>query len=307
MLINSIMINQSLIPITNQKIMANEKDIVKKEPGSGVTPFLIIGGIFLATIFGIWRISQSGGNEVAVNSNTTTTSNGQPQDNRVPNYDKAAAGATPAHFIGSENSPVVIEEFADFQCPTCGFVHPKMNEINAKYGNRVKFIFRNFPLVTVHKNAYGAAVASEAAGLQGKFWEMQDLLFRNQTQWSNLDNPNEQFSDYAKRIGLDVEKFNNDILGVQAKQRVDFDIQRGNALNLRSTPTILVNGRPIPSEQMEVDSMSNIIDAELAKFGKPDQTTQPASKNNSSDNSDNKNMSSDEGKKKDEKPAESNK
>ncbi len=130
---------------------------------------------------------------------------------------------------------------------------------------------------------------------------MQDLLFRNQTQWSNLENPNEQFSDYAKRIGLDIEKFNNDILGVQAKQRVDFDIQRGNALNIRSTPTILVNGRPIPAEQMEVDLMSNIIDAELAKFGQIKQTTQPKSENNSSDN---KNMSSDEGKKEDAKPAE---
>lgn len=280
--------------------MANERITAKKETGSGVMPFIIIGGIFLATIVGIWWISQSGGKETA-QSNTATVDNGQPQDNRLPGYDKAPQGATPAHTKGSVNSPVVIEEFADFQCPTCGFVHPKMNEINAKYGNRVKFIFRNFPLVTVHKNAYGAAVASEAAGLQGKFWEMQDLLFRNQTQWSNLDNPNEQFSDYAKRIGLDIEKFNNDMLGVQAKQRVDFDIQRGNALNLRSTPTILVNGRPIPAEQMEVDLMSNIIDAELAKFGQIKQTTQPKSENNSSDN---KNMSSDEGKKEDAKPAE---
>ncbi len=282
--------------------MANEKQTIKKETGSGVMPFIIIGGIFLATIVGIWWISQSGNNNETAQNNTATANNGQtPQDNRLPGYDKAPQGATPAHFKGAVNSPVVIEEFADFQCPTCGFVHPKMNEISAKYGNRVKFIFRNFPLITVHKNAYGAAVAAEAAGLQGKFWEMQDLLFRNQTQWSNLDNPQEQFSDYAARIGLDVEKFKNDMLGVQAKQRVDFDIQRGNALGIRSTPTVLINGRPIPAEQLEVDLMSNIIDAELAKFQQTSEPEQPSSESNSSDN---KNMSSDANKEEDTKPVE---
>jgi protein-disulfide isomerase len=290
------------IKIINKK-MANEKITVKKETGSGVTPFIIIGLIFLATIVGIWWISQSGEKETAQN-NTAASNNGQPQDTKLPNYDKAPQGATPAHFKGAANSPVLVEEFADFQCPTCASMHPKMNEISAKYGNRVKFVFRNYPLITVHKNAYAAAVAAEAAGLQGKFWQMQDLLFRNQTQWSNLENPREQFSDYAKRIGLDVEKFNNDILGVQAKQRVDFDIERGSSLNIRSTPTILINGRPIPSEQREVSEMEQLIDAELAKFGQQDQPTQPASESKASDNN---NTSSEEGKKEDAKPDESKK
>ncbi len=110
--------------------MANERITAKKETGSGVMPFIIIGGIFLATIVGIWWISQSGGKDAA-QSNTATANNGQPQDSRLPNYDKAPQGATPAHTKGSETSPVVIEEFADLQCPTCGFLHPKMNEINA--------------------------------------------------------------------------------------------------------------------------------------------------------------------------------
>lgn len=276
--------------------MANEKHTVKKETGSGVTPFLIIGGIFLATIAGIWWISQSGGNEVAVNSNTVATNNGQPQDNRVPNYDKAPAGATPAHFKGSENSPVVVEEFADFQCPTCGVVHPKMNEISAKYGNRVKFIYRNFPITSIHPNAYGAAVAAEAAGLQGKFWQMQDLLFRNQTQWSNASNPKQIFGEYAQKIGLDTEKFENDTLGVQAKQRVDFDMQRGQALKLSSTPTVLVNGKPIPFQQLEVADMERIIEAELARFEKTPETSQPASSNNSSDKPSENMNSADNGK-----------
>lgn len=250
--------------------MANEKNTVKKETGSGVAPFLIIGGIFLATILGIWWISQSGGdgggNTAQTNSATQTA---QTQDGRIANYNQAPAGATPANFKGAANSPVVIEEFADFQCPTCAVVHPKMNEISAKYGNRVKFIYRHFPITQIHPNAYGAAVAAEAAGLQGKFWQMQDLLFRNQTQWSNAQNASELFKEYAGRIGLNVEQFENDLRGVQAKQRVDFDIERARALNINSTPTVLVNGAPVPFQQMEVDGMSRIIEAELAKYEQP--------------------------------------
>lgn len=265
--------------------MANKKATVTKDTGSGVTPFIIIGLIFLAAIVGIWWISQTGGNKTAENT-LSAENNGQPQDDRIPNYDTAPAGASPAHFKGSVNSLVVIEEFADFQCPTCGVVHPKMNEIAAKYGNRVKFIFRNYPLTSIHQNAYGAAVASEAASLQGRFWEMQDLLFRSQTQWSNSQNPREQFSEYAGRIGLDVEKFNNDMLGMQTKGRVDLDIQRGKALSLSSTPTILINGKQIPSQQMEVDQMEQLIDAELAKFQPAQTSQQPKSQSNSTVNKD---------------------
>jgi protein-disulfide isomerase len=262
--------------------MANEKD-VKKETSSGTTPFLIIGGILLITIVGIWWISQSGAKDTG---NTTTDGTTATQtDARVPGYASAPQGAVPANFKGSANSPVVIEEFADFQCPTCAVVHPKMNELSAKYGSRVKFIYRNFPLTTIHPNAYGAAVAAEAAGQQGKFWQMQDLLFRNQTQWANSQNAKQQFEDYAKKIGLDVEQFSNDMLGTRTKQRVDFDIQRGRALSLSSTPTVLINGTPVPFQQMEVDQMSTLIDAELAKFDNA-QKTESKPKDESSEKKD---------------------
>ncbi len=278
--------------------MANEE--TKKETGSGVVPFLIIGGIFLATVVGIWWISQSDDSSTA-QSNTANNNSTQPKDNRIANYNNAPAGATPAHFKGSATSPVVIEEFADFQCPTCAVVHPKMNEINAKYGSRVKFIFRNFPLTNIHPNAYGAAVASEAAGLQGKFWQMQDILFRNQSQWSNSQNAKQQFEDYAQKIGLDVERFSNDMLAMNTKQRVDFDIQRARALNITSTPTVLINGAPVPFQQMEVDQMSTLIDAELAKFDSQ-KDSQTKSENDSSEKKD---ESSDE--KKDEEKSEEKK
>ncbi len=246
--------------------MVNEKKTIAKETGSNLTPIVIIGVILLATIFGIYMIMKSGGKEtVGGDKNSSTSGNKKSSDGRIANYDSAPAGAAPAHFKGNAGSPVVIEEFADFQCPTCRIVHPKMNEIISKYGNRIKVVFRQYP-VTQPPKAYDAAVATEAAGLQGKFWEMQNIMFNNQTSWANSQTHRQDYSKYAKQIGLDVEKFEIDLLGMAAKQRVDSDMKRGKALNISSTPSILINGRLVPYSQMEVAQMSTLIDAELAKF-----------------------------------------
>lgn len=251
--------------------MANEKQTVKNETGSNLTPIIIIGAILLATIAGIYLIMNSGGKETAkANSNK-----GKPNNGRVAGYDSAPAGATPAHFKGNPNSPVVIEEFADFQCSTCRVVHPKMNEIISKYGSRIKFVFRQFPLTGMHKKAYEAAVATEAAALQGKFWEMQNIVFNNQTSWVNAANHRQEFLKYAKQIGLDVEKFENDLLAMNTKQRVDSDMQRGRGLSISSTPSILLNGKLIPFSQMEVAAMSTLIEAELAKFDPKKEKDEP--------------------------------
>jgi protein-disulfide isomerase len=253
--------------------MANEKVTVKKETGSKLTPVIIIGAIFLATVFGIYMISRSGGAEDANTNRSSATGGG---DNSAPAANpNAPPGATPPHFKGSQSSPVVVEEFADFQCPTCRIVHPKMNEIVSRYGNRIKFVFRNYPLTQTHPNAYAAAVAAEAAGMQNKFWEMQNIIFNNQAAWSNLPNPKPQFESYAQKLGLDIEKFKNDSLAMNTKGRVDADIKRGSALDIRSTPTVLINGRQIPFQQLEVDPMSQLIDAELAKFDQSKSDAQP--------------------------------
>ncbi len=155
---------------------------------------------------------------------------------------------------------------------------PIFNDITATYGSRIKFIFRNFPLTQIHPNAYDASVAAEAAGMQGKFWEMKNLLFQNQQRWSTAAGGRTLFESYAETIGLDVEKFKSDISGMTAKQRVDADMQRGRSLNINSTPTILINNRPVTPEQMNSVAMKQIIDGELAKISGGGQTqTAPAS------------------------------
>ncbi|MEP6703392.1 MAG: thioredoxin domain-containing protein, partial [Acidobacteriota bacterium] len=160
---------------------------------------------------------------------------------------------------------VTVEEFADFQCPTCGSTHPVMKEIQSTYGSRIKFIFREFPL-TMHEKAYDAAVAAEAAGMQGKFWAMQDQLFSNQQTWSSPSADHKQiWSQYAQKIGLDIQQWQNDISGISAKSRVDQDLQRGKALNVASTPSIYINGEVVAFPEMNVPGLRRLIDAELQK------------------------------------------
>jgi protein-disulfide isomerase len=184
--------------------------------------------------------------------------------NKPIDVSKAPEGATPAHEKGSPTATVVIEEFADYQCPQCAATYPKMNEIYSKYSSQIKFIYRNYPLkIPAHDKAYQASVATEAAGIQGKFWEMQGLLFTNQNVWTKATDFNKVLEDYAKQLNLNYDQFTTDMAGLAAKSRVDADIKRGDALGVKSTPTIILNGRMLAFEEHE--NLASLIDAELAK------------------------------------------
>jgi protein-disulfide isomerase len=137
-----------------------------------------------------------------------------------------------------------------------------MKQIQSLYGNRIKFIFRHFPL-SMHDKAYDAALATEAAGMQGRFWDMQNQLFTNQQAWASNPNYKQMWVEYAQKIGIDPAKFQSDMAGSVARQRVDLDIARARALNVSSTPTLYINGRAVPFQQVNVDPLRQIIDAEL--------------------------------------------
>jgi len=140
-------------------------------------------------------------------------------------------------------------------------MHPKVQEIRAAYGDRVRIIFRHYPL-TQHPWSYDAAVATEAAGMQGKFWEMQNLLFTNQQTWSASPDARRIFTDYAKTLGLDVQKFGDDMLGMVTKNRVDADLQRGRAVGVSSTPSFYVNNQPLGNN---LDALRQVVEVELQK------------------------------------------
>jgi len=231
-----------------------------KKSNSGI-PLIIIILVFAGVIFGGWWLYSSS-RSPNPNVNNTTAQN-TPQRPQIPT--NAPVGATPPHFLGSPTATVTLEEFADFQCGSCAAAHPTMKEINSIYGSRIKLIFRNYPL-QMHDKAYDAAIAAEAAGMQGKFWQMQDQLFANQTAWSGPSaNYKQLWSEYAQKIGLDVQRWQNDVSGMAAKSRVDRDMDRARALNVSATPTLYINGQSIPFPEMNVASLRRIIDAELQK------------------------------------------
>lgn len=171
----------------------------------------------------------------------------------------------PVHFKGRLDAPVQLEEFGDYQCPPCGNFHPIVQRVLAQYGDRIRFSFRNFPLPKIHKFAAEAARAVEAAGQQGKFWEMHDLLYEQQQEWSKGDAARPFFLKYAQQLGLDVNRFTQDIDGAVAGMRVAQDDSLAQVRGVTGTPTLFLNGREVPFEQMmDYDKLHAAIDAALA-------------------------------------------
>ena len=255
-----------------------------QKKGSNNLPMLIIGAVVLVgAIAAFWFYSNS---KAAPNTNRAANVNTNAKPAGTPA--NAPSGATPPNMSGSPTALVTVEEFADFQCPTCATTHPMVSEIKSVYGNRIKFIFRDFPLnIPAHDKSYEAAVAAEAAGMQGKFWDMQNLLFTNQQQWTANPGYKQIWTEYAQKLGLDVAKFQSDMAGLAAKSRVDEDIKRGKALNVNSTPTIFVNGTSVDVKDFNVNGLKFIVDSELKKVAEqpakpPDQA--PAASANAAAN-----------------------
>lgn len=159
-----------------------------------------------------------------------------------------APGAEPAHTMGPVTAPVKLEEFGDFECPPCGQFHPVLKKMHDEFGDRLQVTFREFPLTALHPHAVSAASAAEAAGLQGKFWEMHHLLYDNQKTWHEQFDVRPTFEGYAKQIGIDVERFKRDINSDLVASRITEDGKRARSFNVSGTPTLFMNGREMPFE-----------------------------------------------------------
>jgi len=159
---------------------------------------------------------------------------------------------------------VTIEEFGDYQCPPCGNAHPILKSIKQEFGDRVRFIFHHFPLIQLHQHAYLASQAAVAAGFQGRFWEMHDLIYQNQAYWSKASDVTPIFIGYARQLGLDTNRFINDLAGAQANAIIVSDIQRGQSFGVKGTPTVFIDGREIPFDDlMKIDNLRNEIKKRL--------------------------------------------
>ncbi len=156
------------------------------------------------------------------------------------------------HVLGAKDSKVTLIEYGDFQCPYCGTAHAKVKDITDTYGDKITFIFRNFPLPTMHPNAKAAAAAAEAAGLQGKYWEMHDKLYTSQRDWEgvSVNERTDKFVAYAQEIGVkDIEKFKTDMGSDGVNKKINFDLALGAKAEVTGTPTFFLNGERVTDEQ----------------------------------------------------------
>src|SRR5499427_9223559 len=167
---------------------------------------------------------------------STAASNAEPA-----NKSESSAGLTKPNVKVS--SPVVLEEYGDYQCPPCGLLYPVLKDIEHEYGKQLQIVFHHFPLAKIHKNAMNAARAAEAARNQGKFWEMHDRLYRNQNTWKDLDDPRSVFIQYAQELGLNTDRFTRDLDSPEVEQRIAADMQKGTSVGVTGTPTVFIEGQ----------------------------------------------------------------
>ena len=181
-----------------------------------------------------------------------------------------ASGNIADHVFGKADSKVVLIEYGDFQCPTCGTTHPIIKPLTEKYKDQITFVFRNFPITNAHPNARAAAAAVESAGLQGKYWDMHNKLFESQQAWSGLS-PNDRggyFTNAAKDLGLDIDKFNTDIASANVTRKISFDQALGKKDNVSGTPTVFLNGQNVELNVLtDSTKLEDLLKDEMKKQG----------------------------------------
>lgn len=146
--------------------------------------------------------------------------------------------------------------------------HPILKQMHEEFGDQLQITFREFPLVPTHQHALAAASAAEAAGVQGKFWEMHDLLYEKQNDWKKEFDVRPVFESYAKQIGLDLERYKQDLGGDFVAQRIFADGKRGHSMGVKGTPTVFMNGREVPFEDLPPEKLRVVIQNELRSTGK---------------------------------------
>src|SRR5262245_15425967 len=213
-------------------------------------PFLIVVLVALATIGSgamLYRVKRP--HVSAIPENKTLS---------------AKSDAESPHIRGNPDSPVTLEEYGDFQCPPCGMFAVFLSQLEKEYDSRLRVVFRNFPLA-MHEHAREAALAAEAAGLQDRFWEMHDVLYREQEAWSKASNVRELFESYAGMIGLDLDKFRKDMDGEKARAPVEAYRERGASLAIQITPTLFINNQPMETKDKNPEGIRAEINAALQK------------------------------------------
>jgi protein-disulfide isomerase len=228
-----------------------------KNSGAGdakkATIWFIVGFVVLVTAVLIFLGVTTSNSETSANASSTFVATTAPP---ITSTDWT---------MGSSTAPVSLIEYGDYQCPACGAYYPIVKQLLAAEGSNIFFVFRNFPLPQ-HPDAEAAAEAAEAAGLQGQYWPMHDLLYENQNTWSQAlpsDVAADYFNGYASSLGLNVAKFDADMNSSQVANKIANDVAGGNAASINHTPTFFVNLTQIPNPA-SYDDFKSVIDQAIA-------------------------------------------
>jgi protein-disulfide isomerase len=223
-----------------------------------VAILLIFGGLF------IWALSEKNSQSANFDQfNTNSVIKGNQYNGNIAD-----------HVKGNPKAPVLIFEYADYQCPGCSTTNPRLNKLLQEYGDKLGLVYRHF-LLSYHQNGTAAASASEAAGLQGYWKEYADLLFRNQSAWENASasDRTEIFADYFNSISKgkgDIAKFKQDMSSRAVKQKIEFDTGLAKKAQINATPTIIIDGQnvdfsKVANEEEFLNLMRTKINAALKK------------------------------------------
>ena len=202
------------------------------------TLWLIVAVVIIGSIFGIVRLASISKTD---ESNLT-----------------ASAISDSENIKGDKDAKATLIEYSDFQCPACGAYHPILKKVTDNLGAQVRFAYRHFPLPQ-HKNAKLASTVAEASGKQGKFWEMHDLIFQNQSDWSEEKNASAVFAKYANDLGLDLEQFQKDLTSDEIKDKIENDYKSGIKAGVNSTPSFFLNGKKMENPR-NYDDFKNAIE-----------------------------------------------
>jgi protein-disulfide isomerase len=233
-------------------------------------PFIIILVVLGVALSSAWYLTRSipaAPNAPGDQPPASPGSQGSPAQQPQPPV-AGVPGAEPAHTAGPPTAPVKLEEFGDFECPPCGMFHPILKQMQEEFGDKLQVTFREFPLVPTHQHALAAASAAEAAGLQGKFWEMHHMIYDHQKDWTKEFDVRPIFEGYAKQVGVDVERYKRDVDSDAVARRIMQDGNRGHSLGVKGTPTVFINGREVSFENLPAEKLRVVIQNELRSAGK---------------------------------------
>ena len=208
---------------------------------------LIAGVVLIGAAVLLWKFGFSGSEETSGGSSSVLT---------VTDQDWVK---------GATDAPATLVEYTDFQCPACGAYYPIIDQLSKELDGKLKVVIRHYPLIQIHKNALSGARAAEAAGRQGKFWEMYDLLFTNQKEWSEAADPVKSIlPSYAGNIGLDVEKFKTDMADTSLDDKINHDRETGNELKISGTPSFFLNGEKLANPS-SAEAFKKVIEEAATK------------------------------------------